>query len=1717
MAEAVIEFGNFGCFSDKLYMRKGKVLTFNKANGRMNCTYTEWFCTWSCSEIMMSHFIFWRDEGFQMSFVLAGYSNQGCAEFILPEAGNANHRIVLDKKIFGTIDNTEIYLETMDHTWRFMGVSKNCGIDSHSVRPGQYIKSGDMMYLFSGAVRIAVAAIEFTPDIGGIKKYSLKEISCISAGSVDDNDIILEGIPLVSRKHARLAFDGSSCLVTDLSGNGTFLNGKRVQGTARASYGDCISFFGVQMIWLGDVLSVSTKCGKWHCTLKEAAAQEAVSTAHASAETKNGKQYFRRSPRNVPRFYDEAVEIEAPPQPQKTVRHPLFLTIGPSFTMALPMIIGMGVTVFGAGAQANTYMYTGIIISVLSAIIGIIWAVINLNYAKKQEIATEQVRTEKYKAYLARIEHELSEKYRHNTQNLRYIYPDSSRCAQYDRTTAELWNRNIRHDDFLYLRLGVGEQPFQCPIAIPQQRFSLLEDGLAAKPSELSAKFKNLKDVPIGIDLRQKHLVGLIGNDWTQTMAIMRSIVIQAAANICYTDLKMVFLFDGASQSDMEMWAFARWLPHTWSADRRIRYFAANEAERREVCHSLANSLRLRAENNNKSGEGKEEWKPYYIVFVSTPDLLEGIPAAKYLMGRDNDLGVTTILLADRCDQLPNDCVDIIQNDSSFSGIYNTELGAKTQEHIAFDSIDEKTADTFARRISGLEVHEVETGGEIPDTLTFLELYHTDRLDRLNVSDRWAKNRTYETMRVPIGQKAGGGTLELDIHENAHGPHGLVAGTTGSGKSETLQTYILSLAINFSPTDVAFFLIDFKGGGMANLFAGLPHTAGHISNLSGNQIHRAMVSIKSEIRRRQRLFGEYGVNHIDQYTKMMKRGETAAPVPHLFIVIDEFAELKRDEPDFMRELISVAQVGRSLGVHLILATQKPGGTVDDNIWSNTRFKLCLRVQDRQDSSDVLHKPDAAYLAQAGRAYLQVGNDEIYELFQSAWSGAPYYDNPAWGNMETVCLWDNMGQPAVTGDIQKAKRLEQEKLAWLTTLYHCSCDAAAQAGILPDSTGESPGFWTALRQNVKKAGYDLTDNPASAAQVLGFIKMCNEISGTTGPATAPAAAMDRFKQEKKQLPEFKEKTQLSAVVEYLAQIWDAAFAKERRFTLWLPVLPCEIFFFDMEHTQMFNGEIWPDRALDASLAVPVGMYDDPENQSQAPLMIDLVRDGHLAVCGSASSGKSTFLQTFLFALVNRYSAKDVNIYIIDYSNRLLDPFAGLCHVGGVVFDNEPDKVKNLFSLLSHIIANRKQLFQGGNYAQYIKSGGEDAPCVVVVIDNYASFREKTGDKYDGDLITLSREGASYGIYLVISAGGFGAGELQNRIAENFRSAVCLNLGERFKYLEILGNQNISVLPEANVKGRGLANVSGRALEFQTALAVKASDDYNRGEKLRMCFAEMNRAWSGIWAREIPMIPVRPTWKEFLNYDNECIRTYPPRYLPFAWNGKDASVASIDLPNTFCWFITGKPRTGKTNLIKVLASSAALSPSKRYIIDFSGTKLHKFAEENGAMYISNAAELFDTLKDMTPTFKERNSLKKELLATGCEENDIFDAMGVFPPIYLFIDDLDEVLEAVYAPPAGVGAMAGFVENITEKGAFLNIYIIAGSDPSSSTHCVGRKVFANMTSYGTGIHLGGNTVSQHIFDFSTVPYSEQAKVAKPGIGLIPPDNSNSGVREVVIPLVK
>ena len=243
----------------------------------------------------------------------------------------------------------------------------------------------------------------------------------------------------------------------------------------------------------------------------------------------------------------------------------------------------------------------------------------------------------------------------------------------------------------------------------------------------------------------------------------------------------------------------------------------------------------------------------------------------------------------------------------------------------------------------------------MPESISFLEMANVGKVEQLNVLNRWNTNDSTSNLKAEVGVGADGSLMYLDLHEKAHGPHGLIAGMTGSGKSEFIITWILSLCMNYSPDDVAFILIDYKGGSLSGAFQQskfkLPHLVGTITNIDPNGLQRSLASIHSEVKRRQKIFNEArdkleeSTMDIYKYQRLYKEGKLKEPVSHLFIICDEFAELKAQQPDFMDNLISVARIGRSLGVHLILATQKPSGVVNDQIWSNTKFRVCLKVQE----------------------------------------------------------------------------------------------------------------------------------------------------------------------------------------------------------------------------------------------------------------------------------------------------------------------------------------------------------------------------------------------------------------------------------------------------------------------------------------------------------------------------------------------------------------------------------------------------------------------------------------------------------------------------------------------------------------------------------------------------------------------------------------------------
>lgn len=1635
-------------------------------------------------------------------------------EFILPKSDNMDYQIYIRKSDYDLQKSFYLSFEVINRKWRINADNKSYQLIHHKHSVDYVEFCGGEIVTIKTDYDDVLKLITFDnePSLVSFKKYDIFRNNSITVGKSENNTIKYEFMNLVSKTHCTISGEYGNYYVYDSSVNGVFVNHRRIKNSYNLKFGDIIEIFGLSIIFLGEIIAVGSCVNDFEVSdnLREysvpAFEQSAITCKHCDT-------YFNRSPRVFPSISTEKIVIEPPTNLQITKKRSLLMTIGPSFTMAIPMLIGCALMILSTtmnGGSMSAFMYTGIVTALGSAILGSLWAFLNIKETKKREIADEEQRFNMYGNYLIEMSEYIKDRYCQNYNAMTDLYPSSSRCCTYNENSPELWNRNISHSDFLFCRLGLGDVDFQVDIEIPKEKFSMVFDSLKDKPAMLYENFRTLKNVPVGIDFSEHNVFGLAGGrNKAGVYDIVNNIIAQISATASYTDVKIAFCFNKKQCGNTDRWDYIKWLPHVWSENRKMRYFATDEQEAADVFFELSNIIRRRADAENSFGE-KKQYRPHYFLFLSDAGMLDGELISKYVFDTDRSLGMTTFIMTDFYQNLPNFCEYIIQNDDNFCGVYNVRDSFSKALPIVFDKVMPNELMSFAKRLSNITVRETEDDTNIVSSLDFFEMYNAESLEDFHIAEQWRKNRTYNTMRALVGRKAGGADCYLDIHEKYHGPHGLVAGTTGSGKSELIQTFMLSLAINYSPDDIAFFVIDFKGGGMANLFSDLPHMAGQISNLSGNQIGRAMISIKSENLRRQKIFSEYGVNNINNYTRLYKSGEAAVPIPHLIIVIDEFAELKKEEPDFMRELISVAQVGRSLGVHLILATQKPSGTVDDNIWSNAKFRLCLRVQDRQDSNDMLHKPDAAYITQAGRCYLQVGNDEIYELFQSGWSGAVYDNGADGGKSEIATMITTTGKTALVGSYTKMKRKEQEKLRWYSFLYN------TVKGIANDRESFAYTESDVAEKVVRAAqnrGFNIGCSNSEIRSVQNFIHLMPE-SGMP-QELAVEYIINKASERNIKLPEIKEKTQLEALVEYISKV-----AKQENYSsisnLWMPLLKKEVVLSEVcDKSQLFGRDGWKIKDK-WSLDTVVGMYDDPQNQTQLPFSVNFAEDGHIAVCGSVVSGKSTFIQTLVFSLAMKYNPDFVNFYILDFSGGMLGVFENLPHTGGVIKENDIDKTGKFFNMISSVIEERKRLFNGGNFSQFIKVHGVVVPSIIIVIDNFAGFKEKTENAYEDILIHLAREGVSYGIFLVISSAGFGMAEIQNRIGDNIRTVVSLEMGDKFKYMDVLRTTHIDVMPESGIKGRGIGFVEGRILEFQTAVSVRAEDDYKRNSIIENIALEMGRLWDGKRARPIPCIPENPMYEDILQLDEYKAALKQTELLPYAYKFEDASVYSVNLKSTYCYSITGKNRTGKTNVLKLLILAAQSKKAQTVVIEKNTCELKALASSVGSQYISTDEETLKYFQSITDDFISRNKLKKQLMEKGMGDEEIFGIMQENKPIFIFIADVCSFVDSIYHPDGNIGNMSGFFENIFEKGFLHNIFFIGCINTDEASSVAGLRAYQLFTSYKTGVHLGGNVAAQRIFSFQNIHYSKMSKPSKKGEGLSPAHDDDTVAEKIIIPLV-
>lgn len=880
------------------------------------------------------------------------------------------YRILLETVVLGIQEDLEICLHCCEKQWYFNNQRIVRGI------PFSQVMAGNEKLLF--------VLCEEGKDIAPMGRIQMQDGENIKIGKAFPNAILYDFDSRVEACHVCIKLEEQVCRMETNGLSGIYVNGKAAQGVHTLRNGDRIDIYGLHLLIAQNWIICSAFCGICRVAEKKETFRFQVNS-EVTVFSKN-RNWMERKYEEEGVLHTQEFEILLPTPPAKRLRNQLLLTLGPSMTMVLPTML---MAIAGSSLMGNNggnFYYLTVLMTGCCSLLSVFWGLINHLYKKHTWKEDEKNRCRQYREYLEQVQKQLEGCRRENLRVMVQRYPPCSATiyGQEDNLIV-MWNRYYMNKDFLFLRIGTGTVPFQMHLKLNERQKQIVSEKLVEEAKAVVERFSFINQSPLGIDFyatRRLGIISKIGAD--KIYECLKLLLAQIAICHCYNEVKVGCFYNPSRYEERAFANCVRWMSHSWSEDKEVRFLAGNEQEAAEIIPVLTGELEAKIE---KSEEQKK--LPWFILFVLDKSLIQGEPLYQYLTEPTGKYAVSTIFIGESKEQLPTSCRCYIRylQDRQEIVTYGQEQVCRQQVNV--DTVEGQAVELYLRRLSGLRVKEA-LPNRIPKQVTFLELYECKRVEEINSKCRWARSKPGDRLKVPIGRGRGGAIISLDVHEKFHGPHGLIAGTTGSGKSELIQTYLMSIAVSYSPRDVIFFMIDYKGGGTGNILMSLPHCAGVISNLSGSQIKRAMSAISSENKRRQKLLSEYRVNHIDSYTELFRAGKAEEPMPHLILVVDEFAELKKEEPEFMQEIISLAQVGRSLGVHLVLATQKPAGTVDDKIWSNARFRLCLRVQDRQDSMDMLHCADAARLTSPGQCYLQIGNNEYFELFQTAYCGGIYH-------------------------------------------------------------------------------------------------------------------------------------------------------------------------------------------------------------------------------------------------------------------------------------------------------------------------------------------------------------------------------------------------------------------------------------------------------------------------------------------------------------------------------------------------------------------------------------------------------------------------------------------------------------------------------------------------------------------------------------------------------
>jgi DNA segregation ATPase FtsK/SpoIIIE, S-DNA-T family len=819
-------------------------------------------------------------------------------------------------------------------------------IGEHRARPDLGLAEAG---LFEGAV---VRTIAIAPAAGAPVVHEVRVIGGLDAGRtlhVDRNRVVIGrhqasdvqlDAPTVSRAHCRLTFNGSSAaMLEDLgSQTGTWVNGSVALGPTEVSPGSVIEVGNV-LLTFGPPL--------------------AADRARAVDPFRNvgpaGTISFNRPPRSARPGLPDQLTVPASPGQDRRAAF--------SFSSLLaPLVFAAATTI-----AFHNPLYA------LFAVMSPVMVLFNYLETRTRSGFSFRRRTHQLRAELDRFDEGLIDRKLKEVARRRDAHPHPAEIVR--RATLpsiRLWERRPGHEDFLRLSAGLADLQWQPPLA---------DQGTAAVAAlEVLERHRILPMVPAPIDLSDGGVLGIVG-DRSAGLALARSVICQAATLHGPADLELCIL---AAGGDEETWDWAKWLPHARdvASGGGARLLAAG----RQESDSLLKFLIGRTDGLTPARDAGTERVTLYVI--DDLGLMEGRSAMARAALRGAVGPSASIVLAPTEEGLPAVCNTIVDVRSNGEAVLRRPQAGEHLDGLLVAGMSEATARECARALARFEDPELDlSGAGLPDEVRLLPLLDLPELSGAAILDRWRSGREDPGAATVLGVTEEG-PFVLDLVN--HGPHGLIGGTTGSGKSELLRSLVVGLSVSADPDHLTSVLIDYKGGTTFRDCAGLPQVVGLVTDLDEELGERALTCLEAELRHRERVIVQAGAADLAGYLALARSrepgGRSLEPVPRLLVIVDEFKSMVKELPEFVDSLVGVAMRGRALGVHLLLATQRPSDAVNAVIKSNTRIRIALQVEDEQDSRDVVEVPDAVSITRRGRAYVRLRAGRVVPIQTALVSG-----------------------------------------------------------------------------------------------------------------------------------------------------------------------------------------------------------------------------------------------------------------------------------------------------------------------------------------------------------------------------------------------------------------------------------------------------------------------------------------------------------------------------------------------------------------------------------------------------------------------------------------------------------------------------------------------------------------------------------------------------------